>query len=178
MEVRIKADQTLTEPITAALWRAYSGLDDTTQDTLIETMITAARLWLENHTGCSVISKSYEAEFDISDGYENWYELPFSPVVSITSVQIDDVDITYSQRGQGIVEIYPDSIIGSGTEDNIIKVEFIAGATDERATIAIYRIASDYFDARKDNPAAEISSAVLKWGTMHFVNQLSNNITI
>jgi len=178
MQVRIKADQSLTEPITAANFRSYSGLDDTTYDTLIGTMITAARKWLEDHTGCSIISKSYEVEFDKSDGYDNWYELPFYPVTSITTCEIDDTTVTYSERGQDTVEIYPDSVIGTGTSDNIIAVEFVAGASDERAVIALYRIVSDYYDAKKDNPSAVMSSAIPKWDTMKLVNQLSNNITI
>ena len=178
MQVRIKSGQTLTEPITAALWRAYSGIDDTSQDTLVGTMITAARLWLEDHTGRSVISKSYEVEFDKSDGYDNWYSLPFSPVTSITSCEIDSTAVSYSERGLDVVEIYPDSVIGTGTTNNSIDVEFIAGATDTRAVMALYRIVTDLFDARKDNPAAEVSSAVLKWDTMKLVNQLSNNTSI
>ena len=178
MQVRIKAGQTLTEPITATLWRGYSGIDDTSQDTLIETMITASRLWLEDHTGRSVISKSYEVQFDKSDGFENWYMLPFSPVTSITTCEIDDTAVTYSERGLDIIEIYPDSVIGTGTTNNIIEVEFVAGATDSRAVMALYRIVTDLFDARKDNPAAQVSTAVLKWDTMKLVNQLSNNTSI
>lgn len=178
MQVRIKSGQTLTEPITAAQWRSYSGYSDTSFDTLIGTMITAARLWLEDHTGRSVISKSYEVEFDKSDGYENWYELPFSPVTSITSCEIDSTAVTYSERGLDVVEIYPDSVIGTGTTNDSIDVEFIAGLTDERAVLALYRIVTDLFDVRKDNPSMEMSSAVPKWDTMKLVNELSNNTSI
>ena len=178
MQVREKTGQTLTEPITVALMRTYLGLVDTTQDTLIGTMITASRKWLENHTGASVISKIYEVEFDSDDGYDNWFELPFAPVTSVTTVVVGSTAVENHERGQSVVSIYPLGTISTGTTNNTLDIEFVAGAGTELATLALYRIVADYYDARKDNPALEVSSASLKWDTMKLVNQLSNNTSI
>lgn len=178
MQVREKSGQTLTELITEAEFKTYIGLLTNDQDDVIYDIIAASRVWFEENTGRSVISKVYEVEFEKADGYENWYELPYSPVTAIASVEIGGTAVGYSEKGLNVVSIYPESVISTGTTNNSLAVEFTAGGADSRAKLALMRICADYYDARKDNPNAEISSASLKWDTMKLVNQLSNNVSI
>ena len=55
MQVREKAGQTLTEPLSLDDVKTYLGITETDQDVLIETFITAARKWVEKNTSRSVI---------------------------------------------------------------------------------------------------------------------------
>ena len=170
MQVREKSGQTLTEPITASDFRTFMGLTDTSQDTLIGTMITAGRKWFENHTGLSIISKVYQCQFARGDDTDNWFELPFSPVTLISSVQKDGVDVDYEETGLKTLSIYPDSLISTSTSNNSLDVEFTAGAADDIAKQALYRIVADLYNHRYDNQG--VTSSLLSWDTMQLVNQL------
>ncbi len=186
MQVREKTGQTLTEPITVAEFKTFSGYTGSDQDTLIDTFITAARKLFENETGLSVISKVYEVEFDrwdmISDdltkvGYsgwdDGWYRLPFSPVTAIASVDISDVATTYSRRGLKTVEIRPNAVIQTGITNNTLAVEFTAGAASDEAKIAILRIVTDFFNNREDGGGASVGS--LSFDTKRIMSNLSIN---
>jgi uncharacterized phiE125 gp8 family phage protein len=170
MQVREKTGQSLTEPITAANVRSFLGLSDTTQDTLIGTIIKAARIWLENHTGRSLISKVYEVEFDREDGTDNWYELPFSPVTDIESVEVGGTAVDYYEKGQKVTYIYPLDSVSTGTTNNTLDVEFTAGASDDVAIQALYRIVADLFNHRYDNQG--VTASLLSWDTAKLVDQL------
>jgi uncharacterized phiE125 gp8 family phage protein len=186
MQVRIKTGQSLTEPVTTAEFKTFSGYPGTDQDTLIASMITAAREFLENETGLSCISKVYEAEFDrwdmISDdltrvgysGYDDgWFRLPFSPVTVITSVALGGVTTTYSQRGLKIVEIHPDVVVQTGTANNILAVEFTAGEANTQIKNAILRIVLDAFNNREDYTGISLSS--VSFDTQRMIANLSTN---
>ena len=170
MQVREKSGQTLTEPITASDFRTFMGLTDTTQDTLIGTMITAGRKWLENHTGLSVISKVYQCQFARGDDTDNWFELPFSPVTVLTSVKIDGTTVQYYEKGQKVTYIYPLTSVSTSTAGNTLDIEFTAGASDSIAVQALYRIVADLYNHRYDNQG--VTSSLLSWDTMQLVNQL------
>ncbi len=170
MQVREKSGQSLTEPISASDFRTFMGLTDTTQDTLIGTMITAGRKWFENHTGLSVVSKVYEVEFDNGDDVDNWFELPFSPVTVLTSVKIGGVAVDYYEKGQKVMYIYPLDTISTSTSNNTLDVQFTAGAADDIAKQALYRIVADLYNHRYDNQG--VTSSLLSWDTMQLVNQL------
>ena len=109
MQVREKAGQSLTEPVTAAEMITYLGLDtlSTDETTIMQAMITAARKYLEDYTAKSVLSKSYEVRFYTEDKIGDYYELPFSPVTSITSVEVSGTAIDYDEKGQDRIYIRP-----------------------------------------------------------------------
>jgi uncharacterized phiE125 gp8 family phage protein len=186
MQVREKASQTLTEPVTVAEFKTFTGYPGTDQDTLIASLITAARTLLESESGLSAVSKTYEAEFDRYDmisedlskagysGYDDgWFKLPFSPVTSITSVKIGGVATTYSQKGQKIVFIHPDVVVQTGTTGNMLQVEFVAGASDTIMKNAIIRIASDLFNNREDQVSVSLSS--VSFDTRRLIASLNCN---
>lgn len=170
MEVREKSGQTLTDPITASDFRTFVGLSDTTQDTYIGTLIKAARIWLENHTGRSLISKIYEVEFEDEDGIDNWYTLPFEPVTSITSVEIGGTAIDYYSKGQKLIKIYPLKSISTGVTNNTLDIEFVAGASDDVAKQALYRIVSDFYNVKYDSQGG--AGTLITWDTYKFIDQL------
>ena len=183
MQVREKSGQTLTEPVTTAEFKTFSGYSGTDQDSLISSLITSARQFLENETGLSCIPKSYQCEFYRYDVYFDeldqlgWFTLPFSPVTSITSVTIGGVATTYSQKGLKRVEICPDQVISTGTTNNAIAVEFIAGESNTQIKNAILRIVSDMFNNREDN-VSSVSMAMLSFDTRRMIANLSTNVEI
>jgi len=186
MQVRIKTGQTLTDPVTTAEFKTFSGYPGSDQDTLIASLITAAREMLEDETGLSCVSKVYEVEFDrwdmISDdltkvGYQGWddgwYRLPYSPVTVITSVEIGGVSTTYTQRGLKTVEIHPDVVVKTGTTENTLAVEFTAGEANTKCKNIILRMVLDFFNHRDDNEAG--SYAALSYDTKRMISSISTN---
>jgi uncharacterized phiE125 gp8 family phage protein len=186
MQVRIKSSQTLTEPVTEAEFKTFSGYPGTDQTALITSLIQTARELFESETGLSCISKIYEAEFDRWDmifddlttiGFsgvdDGWYRLPVSPVTAITTVTVGGIATTYSQRGLKIIDIMPDTIIQTGTTSNILAVTFTAGEASNTAKNAILRIALDFFNHRDDNTGNTVGS--LSYDTKRLINSLSTN---
>lgn len=178
MQVREKAEQSLTEPVTAAEMIVYLDIDSFSEDetTLIGTMITTARKWLEDYTGLSVLSKSYEVRFYTEDKVGDYYELPFSPVTAITSVEISGTSVEYDERGLDRIYIRPQSTIitNTTTDEAYLDCEFIAGASSTTGSLAIKRIVSDMWNNRKDN-LPDSPAAGLSWDTMKYIELLSNN---
>ena len=186
MQVRVKAGQVISEPVTVAEFKKFIGYNTSDQDAFIQQLITAARELIESETGVSGVSKSYEVEFDRFDmitedlsrvgysGYDDgWYKLPFSPVVSITSVELSGVITTYSQKGLKQVLIHPDIVVQTGTNSNILQVEFIAGEVTERFNMALLRVLSDLFNYRESFTG--VSMAALSFDTHRLLSSFSNN---
>ena len=183
MQYREKAGQTLTEPVTVAEFKTYSGYSGSDQDTLLGELITSARKWFEEYTGFSVISKSYEVRYYYEDAVDDYFELPFSPVSSITSVEISGTAIDYDERGLDVISIRPYSTIiaSSSTDEKYIDVEFIAVADAtqiKQASTAILRIVLDWFDNRKDNSPIAGGMTHLSWDTMRLIDSLKINTGI
>lgn len=178
MEYREKADQTLSEPIALAEFKTYTGFSGDAQDAQLGEMITAARKWFEEYTGMSVISKSYEVRFYYDDAVEDYFELPFAPVSSVTSVKVSGNSSSYDQKGLNVLLIrpYQTVIASSSTDEDYVDVEFIAAADNtqiSQAKLAIMRILNDWWDNRKDN--SPVVGGPLGWDTMKLVDSLKLN---
>jgi hypothetical protein len=178
MELKITSSS-ITEPVTHDEVKTFMGYpsSDTSQDSLIDTIITSAREWFESKTGLSIVSKDYKAYFDRGDCNEGWYELPISPVTGTPVVSTCGTVTTYQQKGMDIVSIMPDETygtIGIGAIASIFYVEvtFTAGATNESANLAIMGIASAMFTDR----STSVNIAKLPFSVLSLVNSLSNNI--
>ena len=181
MQYREKSGQTLTEPVSSAEMLTYIGLStlDDNNTIILDDMIKAAREWLEEYTGFSILSKSYEVRYYIEDKIGEYYELPFSPVTSITSVEISGTAVEYDEKGLDRKYIRPQSsiITNATTDEAYLDCEFIAGATSYKGNIALRRMVNDMWDNRKDDlPSAPAFG--LSWRTMVYIEQLSTNTEI
>src|SRR5450759_3429863 len=101
MEIKVLT-QSIIEPVTHDEVKNFMGypLADTTQDDLIDTMITVAREFIEQKTGVSIVPKSYQVQFAREDGIDggsgqswdggqrsnNWFELPIGPVLAAPAI--------------------------------------------------------------------------------------------
>lgn len=116
------------EPVTAAEVRAWMHMDSTADDTQLGTLITAARLRLEEHTGRAMITQTITAAWDdFPDGAE--IELPRAPLQTVTSVNVyedDDTATTLSSASDYHVDTLsePGRVVlqdGASWEQGVVK---------------------------------------------------------
>lgn len=80
------------EPITTDQAKAHLRVEIDEDDALIDSLVTAAREWVERYTGLTLCETVLEAAFE---GYPDWYiELPKPPVIEIESFKYRDADGT------------------------------------------------------------------------------------
>lgn len=77
------------DPVSIAEARAHCRIDESADDGLVAGYILAARAYLEQITGLSLISQTWEMSID-EFPIEESIELPRAPVSSITSIQFYD----------------------------------------------------------------------------------------
>lgn len=79
------------EPVSRAEAKAYLRLDDDTEDALVDTLITAARLHVEGTTARAMMAQSWRLVRDAwpADGA---VALPVGPLLSLTAVNVYDED--------------------------------------------------------------------------------------
>jgi hypothetical protein len=82
LDTEVLQDYT-TEPVSVATAKAYMKVNFTDDDTLIESLIKNARIWLENYTGKAYGTRSVKLTIEMTAG--EWYELP-GPVQSVDSI--------------------------------------------------------------------------------------------
>jgi len=74
------------EPITSAEAKAYLRVEHAADDTLIGSLITAARVAVEAHTGRALINRTYRVTLDAAEARPP-VTLPYGPVSSVTTVE-------------------------------------------------------------------------------------------
>ena len=80
------------EPLTAAEVREHLRVDDTSEDTLINLYITAAREWLEVQCNESFITRTLVLSMAGFPRYRAEIVLPRPPLISVTTVEYTDPD--------------------------------------------------------------------------------------
>lgn len=94
------------EPVSTADAKTHMRVDISADDTYIATLIKAARIFFEAHTGRAIITQTLELHLDRFPSWE--IELPRSPVQSLTSVSYVDSD--------GVTQTFTDTLLDSDTE--------------------------------------------------------------
>jgi hypothetical protein len=170
-------DTTPTEPVIATTVKSFVGYTATDQDTILDTIITAARVWFENRTGLSVVAKSYKAYFEKEDSDEGWFELPICPVLAtpVITVSVNGVPTTFQQKGLTKISICPDSVfgtlqVGANTSPWYMEVCFDAGETNAAANQCILEIAGAIFNNRDQGVGVNV--ARIPFDTLQRVNQM------
>lgn len=132
-----------SEIVTLQEVKDYVRIDTSADDTIIETMITAARIWCENYIGKDIVAKNrtfYLEEVDLR------FTLPFAPIASITSVTSKEVAVGYNTYGldDTIIEI-------KSLPADEVKVTYITtGLTHPIIKKAILQLVATYYDNRSD----------------------------
>lgn len=129
--------QPATEPITTAEAKTHLRVDFSTDDTYIDSIISASRKFVEQYTNRALITQTWRLNLN---SFTIPFELPINPVVSVTSIKyydVNDVQQTLSASNYqvdilgDVAKIYEGVSVGfpaiSESVINPIEVIFVAG---------------------------------------------------
>jgi len=143
---QIKINATLgSEIITATEVKNYVRIDTTADDALIATMITQARIWAENYISRDIVSKNRTYYIDRTD--TGLFDLPFSPVASISEITINNITTTNYE----ILGLDNETIeLDQGSADRVKITYITTGLNDSLLKQALLQLVSTYYDNRAD----------------------------
>lgn len=146
-----------TLPVSVALVKANGRIETDAEDELIEVYIRAALAYVERYCGYAFEPQTWEVVLDEFPDAE--IEIPFGPIVSITSVKYDDADLGEVEIGADnfevdlsggwIVPVTDYSWPTALTTINAVRIRFVAGVgTPDDVKIAILLLAEHYYENR------------------------------
>ena len=143
---QIKINTTLgSEIITASEVKNYVRIDTSADDALIATMITQARIWAENFISRDIVSKNRTYYIDRTD--TGLFDLPFSPVASISEITINNIITTNYE----ILGLDNETIeLDQGSADRVKITYITTGLNDSLLKQALLQLVSTYYDNRAD----------------------------
>jgi uncharacterized phiE125 gp8 family phage protein len=143
---QIKINATLgSEIITTTEVKNYVRIDTTADDALIATMITQARIWAENFISRDIVSKNRTYYIDRTD--TGLFDLPFSPVASISQITINNIITTNYE----ILGLDNETIeLDQGSADRVKITYITSGLNDSLLKQALLQLVSTYYDNRAD----------------------------
>ena len=143
---QIKINTTLgSEIITASEVKNYVRIDTSADDALIATMITQARIWAENFISRDIVSKNRTYYIDRTD--TGLFDLPFSPVASISEITINNIITTNYE----ILGLDNETIeLDRGSADRVKITYITSGLNDSLLKQALLQLVSTYYDNRAD----------------------------
>ena len=138
MKYLIKTTQPTAEPVSLAEARLHLRLDTSgspashPDDTLVQTLITAARENAEQYTGVTIASCSYEAQGAAVDSKLSLQTYPVTSVYSVTYQDSDGVTQTVAAADYYVDNFARPSklVFKQNTPSQDITVQFTAGYTD------------------------------------------------
>lgn len=172
------------EPLSSTEAKAHLRVDHSDEDTLISSIIIAARVAIENYLDRKLVTQTiaeYYDSFPLTDAIT----LSFWPVQSITSITYTDTDGVsqtwdssnydvdlYGQYGQGparITPAYSKSFPATRDEMNAVTVTYIAGygaasAVPDLIKSAMRLLISEMYENRVDAGHTKLT----KW--QHLLN--------
>jgi uncharacterized phiE125 gp8 family phage protein len=170
------------EPITTAQAKAQSRVNISDDDTYIDTLIAAARLYTENKFGLRLISQTWTLRLDGFPGSAGCIEIPYGPVSAISSVKyvntsevlttIDPTEYAYDLHSI-IARLYPAySLVWpvSLPMPNSVQIEYVTGYADAAAlavarpniVLAVKMMVDHWYEVRSPVMAGTIVSEVPK----------------
>lgn len=84
------------EPVTTAEAKDHIRVDIATDDTYIDTLVKAARLWVERTTGLALVTQTWDGALDAFPGGDGAIVIPKYPLSSVTSITYHDDDLSTS----------------------------------------------------------------------------------
>ena len=142
-----------SELVSVAEAKLFTRIDTSADDTLIDDMITQARVFIENYISRDIVAKNRTYYVDQTNGL---FDLPFAPIASVSSVTIEGEAATYDILG---LDDY--SIELHGGPSKHVKVTYVtAGINDSAIKQAILQLVSTLYDNRADYVTGTIVSDV------------------
>ena len=148
---KISTDQvtetgTVTELITTAVAKSHLRVDISTDDTLIDSMVTAARIYCENFCGRSFATHTYRA--DIPNFYDEMV-LPGRPIQSVSSIKYYNTDSpeALTTLAANVYQLSQFSVVRRYGMDwptawairrDAVQITYVAGYLDNASPIAAW----------------------------------------
>lgn len=164
------------EPMLKAEAKAYLRIDGTNEDTLVDSLIIAARQQAETFTGRALCTQTWDLVLDQFPGDDAPIDVPLPPLQSVTSITYLDTNgttqtlsssvyIVDSKNEPGRIalavgESWPDT---QADRINAVTVRFVCGygaadAVPEGIKTAIKLLVSHWFEHREPVVVGSISS--------------------
>ena len=140
---QIKINSTVgNEILTAQNVKDYVRIDTASDDNIISAMITQARIWCENYISRDIVSKNRTYYLPTTNGV---FDLPFGPVSSISTVNVNGTDTTAFET----LGLDNETIELDGGGADRVKVTYITeGLNDSLIKQAMLQLISTYYDNR------------------------------
>ncbi len=166
------------EPLSPTEAKAHLRVDTSDDDTLIGSLITAARVMVENYLDQKLVTQTLTEYFDAFP-LNGVIELGFWPVQSITSIGYTDTDGTaqtwaganyqtdiYGDFDKGparIIPAYSESYPSTRDNLNAVNVVYVAGygaasAVPDLIKSAMRLLIADMYEGRQSAPAAGLAT--------------------
>jgi len=140
-----------SEIVSSADLKLFAKIDTTADDAIIARQITQARIWCENYISRDIVAKNRSYYLDETNGI---FDIPFGPVVTISSIHADGVALTHTNIGLDKETIELDN----GYAQKVTVVYITAGLDDSLLQQAILQLATTYYENRVDWVSGTITS--------------------
>lgn len=151
---QIKINSTTgSEIVTTSEFKDYARIDTTADDTLIDLIITQARIWCENYISRDIVAKNRTYYVPETNGI---FDIPFGPIASISSVTIDGTAFTgYTMEG-----LDNETIDLDGPAEKVKITYVTTGLDDSLLQQAIKQYAATLYENRNDFEEGKMGSKV------------------
>ena len=151
--VQLAETAPVVEPVTLAEAKEYARIDGSSEDTLITSLIKAARLHCESFTGKSLIPKTVTVT---SFTYPYQFQMPYGPLLAENNVTkcvtLDQNAVETTLNYQVNAGLYPKLFILGGAQSYKFKLIYTAGFTTvpEDIKLAIKMMVNTLYERRED----------------------------
>jgi len=171
----VKTVEPTSEPVTLTEAKAHCRIDTTADDTLVSSLITAARLWCESRLGQQIMPATYRCKID---GFcSHAVELPYPPLTTVSSITYVDTAGTTQTLSSALYTVDTDSKPGRIspvyaevwplTRDQLqaVTITYTAGYASAAAVPqvikqAILLLVGHWYENREASLVGETSSAL------------------
>lgn len=147
--ISVEIEDNEKHPITPSNAKLYARVDSDLEDGIFDMLIDSAVAEFENFTGKLMFIRTVTATFSC-DG-DSLLILPYLPVVSITSVQVDDEDVEYDLKGDRI------ELNTVGDVEVIYECGLFEDVVTGDAKIGVYKFVTSNYEDRQDVAAMGVS---------------------
>jgi uncharacterized phiE125 gp8 family phage protein len=140
----IKINSTVgSEIVTVAEAKSFIRIDTSDDDTLLGTIIEEARLVCENYISADIVSKNRTYYLESAN---DRFEVPFSPITSISSVTVEGSAATHTSYGANNEILSLEKLAAK----DIVVTYITAGMDNGLLKQAILQLVSTLYDNRSD----------------------------
>jgi hypothetical protein len=144
---------TVTEPVTLQEAKDYARIDGFTEDTLITSLITMARVHCESYMGKSIVLKTVTID---SFTFPYQFQMPYGPLTNEANISkcvtIDQNNVETPLQYRVNAGLFPKLFILGGSQSYKFKLVYTAGFTTvpEDIKLAIKMMVNTLYERRED----------------------------